>query len=102
LKKSLNIENIGRVKMVYAFCTRKMSAYQFNIGYVCRCHASINFDPEKCVIGLIVKKHYQLFCASAEGDALMNLPCSGLLPSIEVCYLRTWERGESLLFFFKL
>jgi len=30
----------------------------------------------------------------------MKLPCSGLLPSIEVglCYLREWRRGESLLF----
>jgi len=30
------------------------------------------------------------------GDALMKLPCSGLLPSIEVglCYLRKWRRGE--------
>jgi len=37
------------------------------------------------------------------GDALMKLPCSGLLPSIEVdlCYLRKWRRGESLPFFLK-
>ena len=27
----------------------------------------------------------------------MQLPCSGLLLSIEVCYLRTWKKGESLL-----
>ena len=34
----------------------------------------------------------------------MKVPCSGLLPSIEVglCYLRTWRRGESLLFILKL
>jgi len=31
-------------------------------------------------------------------DALMKLPCSGLLLSIEACYLRTWKRGESFLF----
>jgi len=33
----------------------------------------------------------------------MKLPCSGLLPSIEVglCYLRKWRRGESLLFILK-
>jgi len=37
------------------------------------------------------------------GDALMKLPCSVLVPSIEVgvCYLRKWRRGESLLFYFK-
>ena len=37
------------------------------------------------------------------GDALMKVPCSGLLPSIEVslCYLRKWRRGESLLFILK-
>jgi len=28
----------------------------------------------------------------------MKLPCSGLLLNIEVCYLRTWKRGESFLF----
>ena len=32
----------------------------------------------------------------------MKIPCSGLLPSIEICYLRTWRRGESLLFYFKI
>jgi len=47
---------------------------------------------------LFVKKHYQPFCVRAEGDALMKLPCSGLLLSIEVCYLRTWKWGESFLF----
>jgi len=33
----------------------------------------------------------------------MKLPCSGLLPRIEVglCYLRKWRRGESLLFILK-
>ena len=28
----------------------------------------------------------------------MKLPCSGLLLSIEVCYLRTWNRVESFIF----
>jgi len=28
----------------------------------------------------------------------MKLACSGLLLSIEECYLRTWKRGESFLF----
>jgi len=30
----------------------------------------------------------------------VKVPCSGLLPSIEVglCYLRKWRRGESSLF----
>jgi len=28
----------------------------------------------------------------------MKLPCSGLLLNIEVCYLRTWKRGELFLF----
>jgi len=28
----------------------------------------------------------------------MKLPCSGLLLNIEVCYLRTWKRGEFFLF----
>ena len=33
----------------------------------------------------------------------MKLPCSGLLPSIEIglCYLRKWIRGKSLLFILK-
>jgi len=33
----------------------------------------------------------------------MKVLCSGLLPSIEVdlCYLRKWRRGESLLFILK-
>jgi len=39
----MDIENVGRVWMVYAFFTRKMSVNQLNIGGVCRCHASINF-----------------------------------------------------------
>jgi len=51
---------------------------------------------------LFVTKQYQPFCESTGGDDLMKLPCSGLLPSIEVglCYLRKW-RGELLLFIFK-
>jgi len=28
----------------------------------------------------------------------MQLPCSGLLLNIEVCYLKTWKRGELFLF----
>jgi len=49
---------------------------------------------------LFVTKHYQPFCVRTGDDAVMKLPCSGLLPSIEVglCYLRKWRRGEPLLF----
>ena len=71
---------------------------------VCRCHASINlFWLRKILIVLFVTKQYQPFCVRTGGDALMKLPCSGLLPSIEVGlrYLRKWRRGESLLFTFK-
>jgi len=52
---------------------------------------------------LFVTKRYQPFCVRTGGDALMKLPCSGLLPSIEVglCYLRNWRRSESLLFIIK-
>jgi len=50
---------------------------------------------------LFVKKHYQPFRVRTGGDALMKLPCSGLLLSIEVCCLRTWKRGESFLFILK-
>ena len=58
---------------------------------------------QKNFIVLFVTKQYQPFCVRAGGDALMKLPCSGLLPSIEVglCYLRKWRRGESLLLIFK-
>jgi len=49
---------------------------------------------------LFVTKQHQPICVRTGGDALMKLPCSGLLPSIEVglCYLRKWRRGESLHF----
>jgi len=48
-------------------------------------------------------KANQPCCVKTGGDALMKLPCSGLLPSIEVglCYLRKWRRGKSLLFILK-
>jgi len=86
------------------FFTRKMSENQWNIRGVCRCHASINlFWLRKIWIVLFVTKQYQPFCVNTWGDALMKLPCSGLLSSIEVglCYLRKWRRGESLLFILK-
>jgi len=89
---------------VYAFFTRKMSVNQLNIRGVCRCHASINlFGLRKILIVLFVTKQFQPFCVRTGGDALMKLPCSGLLPSIEVglCYLRKWRRGKSLLFILK-
>jgi len=52
---------------------------------------------------LFVTKQYQPFCVRTGGDALVKVPCSGLLPSIEVglCYLRKWRRGKSLLFILK-
>jgi len=61
------------------------------------------FDSEKFVMVLFVTKQCQPFCARTGGDALMKLPCSSLLPSIEVglCYLKKWRRGESLLFILK-
>jgi len=54
------------------------------------------------LIALFVTKQHQPFCARTGGDALMKLPYSGLLSSIEVglCYLKKW-RGESLLFILK-
>jgi len=64
----------------------------------------ICFDSEKFVVVLFVTKlftkQYQPVCIRTGGDALMKLPCSGLLPSIEVglCCLRKWRRGESILF----
>ena len=50
-----------------------------------------------------VTKQHQPFSVWTGGDALMNVPCSSLLPSIELglCYLRKWRRGESLLFILK-
>jgi len=50
---------------------------------------------------LFVTKQYQPFCVRTRGDALMKLPCSGLLPSIEVGlrYFRKWRRGESSFLF---
>jgi len=52
---------------------------------------------------LFVAKQYQPFFVRTGGDALMKVPYSGLLPSIEVglCYLRKWWRGESLPFILK-
>ena len=82
----------------------KMSVNQLNIRGVCRCHASINlFLLRKILIVLFVTKQFQPFCVRTGGDALMKLPFSGLLPTIEVglCYLRKWRRGESLLFILK-
>ena len=84
--------------------TRKVLVSQFNIQDVCRCHASINlFWIRNIAIVLFVTKQYQPFCVRTGGNALMKLPCSGLLPSIEVglCYLKKWRRGESLLFILK-
>ena len=58
---------------------------------------------QKISIVLFVTKQYQPFCLRTRGDALMKVPCSAPLPSIEVglCYLRKWTRGESLLFILK-
>jgi len=55
------------------------------------------------LIVLFVSKQYQPFCVRTGSDALMKLPCAGLLPSIEVglCYVRKWRRDESLLFILK-
>jgi len=52
---------------------------------------------------LFVTKQYQPFCIRTGGDALVKLPFSRLLPSIEVdlCYLRKWRRGESLFLYLK-
>jgi len=80
--------------------TRKMFVSQLNFRGVCRCHASINlFGLRKIRIVLFVKKQNQPFCVRTGGDALVKVPCSGLLPTIEVglCYLRKWRRRESLL-----
>ena len=68
---------------------------------VCRCHAWISlFWLRIILIVLFVTKQYQPFPVRTGGDALMKVPCSGLLLSTEVglCYLRKWRRGESLLF----
>jgi len=42
----------------------------------------ISFDSEKFAIVLFVTKHYQPFCVRTGGDALVRLPCSGLLSRI--------------------
>ena len=84
--------------------TRKMLVSQLHIRGVCRCHASINlFWLRKILIVLFVTKQYQPFCVRTGGDALVKVPCSGLLPSIEagLCFLRKWRRGEPLLFILK-
>jgi len=62
----------------------------------------ICFDSEKFVIVGSLQNNTNPSVRTG-GDALMKLPCSGLLPSIEVglCYLRKWRRGESFLFYFK-
>jgi len=89
--------------MVYAFFTQKMSENQLNFGGVCRCHASINLFCLRKICKCFVRyKQYQPFSVTTGGDALMKLPCSGLLSSIEVglFYLRKWRRDESLLFIF--
>jgi len=58
---------------------------QSNIRGVCHCHASINlFWLRKILVVLFVTKQYQPFCVRTGGDALMKLPCCGLLPSTEV------------------
>ena len=84
--------------------TQKMLVSHLHIRGVCRCFASINlFWLRKILIVLFVTKKYQPFCVRTGGDALVKVPCSCLLPSIEVrlCYLRKWRRGESLLFILK-
>jgi len=84
--------------------TRKMLVSQLNIRGVCRWHASIYlFWLRKILIVLFVSKQYQPFCVRTGGDALVKVPCSGLLPSFEagLCYLRKWRRGESLFFILK-
>jgi len=61
------------------------------------------FSLRKILIVLFVTQQYQPFCARTGCDDLMKIPCSGLLPSIDVglCYSRKWRRGESLLFILK-
>jgi len=51
---------------------------------------------QKHINCLVVTKQYQPFCVRTGGDALVKVPCYGLLPSIEVglCYLRKWRKGE--------
>jgi len=58
---------------------------------------------QKNLIVFFVTKQYQAFCVRTGGDALVKVPCSGLLSSIEVslCYLKKWRRSESLLFILK-
>jgi len=55
------------------------------------------------LIVLFVTKQNQPFCVGTGGDALVKVPCSGLLPTIEVglCYLKKWRKSESLLFILK-
>jgi len=75
--------------------TRKMLVSQLNIRGVCRCHASTNlFWLRKILIILFVTKQYQPSCVMTGGDALLKVPCSGLLPSIEVglCNLKVEKR----------
>jgi len=50
-------------------------------------------------LSCLLKKHYQPFCVRTGGDALMKLPCSGLVLSTEVRYLRTWKKANHLFLF---
>jgi len=84
--------------------TRKMLVSQLNIRGVRCCHVSINlFWLRKSLIVLFVTKQNQPFCVRTGGEALVKVPCSGLLPTIEIglCYLRKWRRSESLLYILK-
>jgi len=66
------------------------------------CFNKLFFDSEKFVIVLFVTKQYQPFCKDNR-YALMKLPCSGLLPGIEVglCYLRKWRKANHFFFILK-
>jgi len=50
---------------------------------------------------LFITKQYQPFCARTGGDALMKLPCSVLLPGVEVgpCYMRKWREANHYILF---
>jgi len=49
---------------------------------------------------LFVTKQNQPFYVRTGGDALVKVPCSGLLPAIEVglCYLKSEEANHYFLF----
>ena len=60
--------------------TRKMLVSQLYIWGVCCYHALINlFWLRKILIVLFITKQYQPFCVRTGGDALVKVPCSGLL-----------------------